>query len=82
MPRYKSLAAIGVYSTNSFFMYSVLSSVFFIISKYNWYFGIQIHPQPKSLYISREDIQFYGTEFELWAGSGLVGSIENCPTYH
>ena len=35
--------------------------------------------QPKSLYISPEVSHFYGTEYKIWAGFGLVGSTENCP---
>ena len=30
--------------------------------------------QAKSLYISRAVSNFYGTEIEIWAGYGLVGS--------
>ena len=30
--------------------------------------------QPKSLYISPELSHFYGTEYEIWAGFGPVGS--------
>ena len=32
---------------------------------------------PKSLYISRATSNFHGTEFEIWAGFGPVGSTEN-----
>jgi hypothetical protein len=32
--------------------------------------------QAKSLYISRAVSKFHGTEFQIWAGSGHVGSTE------
>ena len=32
--------------------------------------------QTKSLYISRAVSNFYETQFEIWAGFGLVGSPE------
>jgi hypothetical protein len=34
-------------------------------------------PCPKSLYISRAVSLFYLTEYETWAGFGLVGCNEN-----
>ena len=34
----------------------------------------------KALYISQAVKQFYGTEFEIFVGFGLVGSTENCQT--
>ena len=34
------------------------------------------HQQPKSLYISHAVSNFYGTENEIWAGFGPVGSTE------
>ena len=36
--------------------------------------------QGKSLYTSHVVSHFYGTEFGIWAGFGLVGSTESCPT--
>ena len=36
--------------------------------------------QAKSLYINRTVSNFYGTEFEIWAGFGPAASTENCPT--
>ena len=39
----------------------------------------QQHVKAKSLYISRAGSRFYGTEFEIRAGFGQVGSTENCP---
>ena len=33
--------------------------------------------EAKSLYISPAVNCFYGTEYEIWAGFGLVGSTEN-----
>ena len=52
---------------------------FFMKAYYN------IKPQrrmhSKSLWIKCAVSIFYETEFEIWAGFGLVGSIENCPTY-
>ena len=34
------------------------------------------HEQAKSLYRSRAGSHFYGTEYEIWAGFGLVGNTE------
>ena len=34
----------------------------------------------KAIYISCALKHFYGTEFEIWVGFGLVGSTENCQT--
>ena len=31
-------------------------------------------------YTQYRQSNFYGTESEIWAGFGLVGSTENCPT--
>ena len=40
------------------------------------YYNIQ-----SKVYISFGMSHFYGTEFEILAGFGLIGSNENCPTY-
>ena len=37
--------------------------------------------QSHYMYISCAVSNFYGTEFVIWAGFGLVGSTENRPTY-
>ena len=40
------------------------------------YDGVIWLSETKSLYISREVSNFYGTEIEIWAGFGLVGNTE------
>ena len=34
----------------------------------------------RTVYIIHVVSHFYGTEFEIWAGFGPVGSTENCST--
>jgi hypothetical protein len=38
--------------------------------------ALRLKLRPKSLCRSREGSHFYGTEYEIWANFGLVGSTE------